>query len=183
MLSTPSHSHPPPRSYNMTTATYTLSESPRDHLARLAVRHTVESILAKAAIPTKGTIPQVTPVFGDGVYGMAKAVELELPPLLSAEPILPQVREEKLPIGIIGAGAAGLCAAMMLQDLGIDYEILEAEVAEKDGGHLGGRIWTHRFNGQEGVDAPFNDPKRYDYIDMGAMRYPDIPTQKPTFAR
>jgi heterodisulfide reductase subunit A-like polyferredoxin len=47
-------------------------------------------------------------------------------------------------VGIIGAGAAGLYAAMMLEDLGIPYEILEA------GKRVGGRLYTHHFpNGSE----------------------------------
>ncbi|PVF94248.1 FAD/NAD(P)-binding domain-containing protein [Serendipita vermifera] len=71
-------------------------------------------------------------------------------------------------IGIIGAGAAGLYAAMILQDLGIDYEILEAS------NRTGGRIFTHRFNGKAGKEAPIDDPARYDYFDVGAMRFPHI---------
>ncbi|KAF5325025.1 hypothetical protein D9619_010096 [Psilocybe cf. subviscida] len=72
-------------------------------------------------------------------------------------------------IGIVGAGVAGLYAAMILQSLNIDYEILEAN------DRIGGRVFTHRFNGDKGVDAPVNDPARYDYFDVGAMRFPDIP--------
>ncbi|EIW74476.1 hypothetical protein CONPUDRAFT_113488 [Coniophora puteana RWD-64-598 SS2] len=56
---------------------------------------------------------------------------------------------------------------MILDTLKIPYEILEAN------DRIGGRIYTHRFNGDAGRDAPVNDPARYDYIDMGAMRYPN----------
>jgi hypothetical protein len=42
-------------------------------------------------------------------------------------------------VGIIGAGAAGLYTAMILQDLGIQYELLEANKT------VGGRLFTHRF--------------------------------------
>lgn len=42
-------------------------------------------------------------------------------------------------VGIIGAGASGLYTAMILQDLGIEYELLEA--SEK----VGGRLFTHHF--------------------------------------
>lgn len=44
-----------------------------------------------------------------------------------------------LPVGIIGAGAAGLYTAMMLDSLCIKYEILEGS------GRHGGRILTHEF--------------------------------------
>jgi len=45
----------------------------------------------------------------------------------------------RIVVGIIGAGAAGLYTAMILQDLGIDYEIIEG--SERPGG----RIRTHEF--------------------------------------
>lgn len=79
------------------------------------------------------------------------------------------------PICIIGAGTAGLYAAMILEDLGLKYEILEAS------DHVGGRILTHRFNGDIGYDAPYNTPERYDYFDIGAMRFPKIPFMDRVF--
>jgi NAD(P)-binding Rossmann-like domain len=42
-------------------------------------------------------------------------------------------------VGIVGAGAAGLYTAMILQDLGIQYELLEANKT------VGGRLFTHHF--------------------------------------
>lgn len=45
-------------------------------------------------------------------------------------------------VGIIGAGVGGLYAAMMLQSLDIEYEILEASE------RVGGRLYTHRFPGK-----------------------------------
>lgn len=77
------------------------------------------------------------------------------------EPPVPVLSEDKLPVCIIGAGCAGLYAAMMLKDLGIPFVILEANP-----GRCGGRLYTHRFT-PEAKTAPVNDPKRYDYIDMG----------------
>lgn len=69
-------------------------------------------------------------------------------------------------VGIVGAGTSGMYAALMLLDLGIDCEILEAD------NRVGGRLFTHRFSdSKERGSAAW-----YDYIDMGAMRYPDIPT-------
>jgi NAD(P)-binding Rossmann-like domain len=44
-----------------------------------------------------------------------------------------------LRVGIIGAGASGLYTAMILRDLGIQYEILEANKI------VGGRLFTHHF--------------------------------------
>ncbi|KAG0694126.1 hypothetical protein DFH29DRAFT_859812 [Suillus ampliporus] len=59
-------------------------------------------------------------------------------------------------VGILGAGVGGLYTALMLDSLGINYEILEAS------DRTGGRLFTYRFpNGKD-----------YDYYDVGAMRYP-----------
>lgn len=71
-------------------------------------------------------------------------------------------------VGILGAGAAGLYSAMILESLGIKCEILEA--APKPGG----RLHTHYFD--EG-----QDPTKYQYYDVGAMRYPEIPIMERTF--
>ncbi|KAK7691011.1 hypothetical protein QCA50_006114 [Cerrena zonata] len=79
------------------------------------------------------------------------------------------------PICIVGAGVAGLYAALILQDLGIKYEILEAS------DRIGGRIWTHRFNGDVGYNAARNTSERYDYYDVGAMRFPKIPFMDQVF--
>ena len=68
---------------------------------------------------------------------------------------------------IVGAGIAGLYIAMILDDLKIpnlEYDILEAS------DRVGGRIHTHRFSEEE-----------HDYYDVGAMRYPDVPTNRRTF--
>ncbi|KAK4170800.1 hypothetical protein QBC36DRAFT_369767 [Triangularia setosa] len=62
---------------------------------------------------------------------------------------------------IIGAGAAGLYIAMMLQFLDIDFDIVEAN------DRVGGRCATHSFAGV-GADCAHN------YYDMGAMRILDI---------
>lgn len=68
------------------------------------------------------------------------------------------------PICIIGAGTAGLYAAMILDTLGIDYEILEASK------RVGGRLFTYRFDNEDGrvSNAPIGNPERYDY----AVRLP-----------
>ena len=77
---------------------------------------------------------------------------------------LPEDDENRAPragakICIVGAGSAGLYAAMLLDTLGIEYDILEANTER-----IGGRLYTHRFNGEAGRKAKVNDPARYDYI-------------------
>jgi len=52
-------------------------------------------------------------------------------------------------VGILGAGVGGLYTAMMLESLGLKYEIIEAS------DRTGGRLYTHKFKG-EGA-------KKYDY--------------------
>ncbi|KZS88406.1 FAD/NAD(P)-binding domain-containing protein [Sistotremastrum niveocremeum HHB9708] len=73
-------------------------------------------------------------------------------------------------VGIIGAGIAGLYAAMILKSLGYDYEILEASQ------RIGGRAYTYHFN-----LPPPGCPENYDYYDIGAMRFPDIPWMQRVF--
>ena len=72
-------------------------------------------------------------IFQDrGIYGQAQIREgVEA---LRTEP-------SALKVCIIGAGAAGLYAAMILQSLGVEYEILEAQPS-----HIGGRLLTHHFS-------------------------------------
>ena len=71
------------------------------------------------------------------------------------------------PVGIIGAGAGGLYTALMLDDLGIPYKVIEAR------GRVGGRLFTYTF--PDGTGAPYN------YFDVGAMRYPDTESMKRIF--
>jgi phytoene dehydrogenase-like protein len=65
---------------------------------------------------------------------------------------------------IVGSGMAGLYSALILDHLGIPYDILEAA------SRPGGRILTHYFS-----------TKPHDYYDIGAMRFPKIPPMKRTF--
>ena len=55
------------------------------------------------------------------------------PPTPEPEPLAPH------PVCILGAGAAGLYIAMILDDLDIDYELMEGS------GRTGGRLYTHKF--------------------------------------
>lgn len=62
-----------------------------------------------------------------------------------------------LKVGIIGAGAAGLYAAILLDSLGIDYDIHEGS------GRIGGRIYTYRFNQTAWDKSTPDQPDYYDY--------------------
>lgn len=75
----------------------------------------------------------------------------------------------QISVGIVGAGVAGLFAALLFdwlndhedlkgESLKISYDILEAAGAER----LGGRLYTHHFSDEE-----------HDYYDVGAMRFPN----------
>lgn len=68
------------------------------------------------------------------------------------------------PICIVGAGAAGLSAAVMLQVIGFtNVTVLEAS------SRVGGRCYTYTFE---------NGPAcKHNYYDVGAMRIPEIDTQ------
>ncbi|KAL6703450.1 hypothetical protein ACN47E_009624 [Coniothyrium glycines] len=68
---------------------------------------------------------------------------------------------------IVGAGAAGIYLAWMLSYLGIDYDLLEAS------DRIGGRVYTYDGFKDAGDCA-------HNYYDVGAMRIPDIPSNKPT---
>ncbi|KZS88540.1 FAD/NAD(P)-binding domain-containing protein [Sistotremastrum niveocremeum HHB9708] len=98
--------------------------------------------------------PKPAPVSKPEVFSSVKAVGDEAP-----VPV----------VGIIGAGSAGLYTAMILQSLGIAYKILEAS------DRVGGRLFTYHFPGS---DQPEH---KYDYYDVGAMRFPDTPFMKRTF--
>ncbi|KAM0546207.1 hypothetical protein ACHAPJ_010991 [Fusarium lateritium] len=82
-------------------------------------------------------------------------------------------------IGIIGAGAAGLFSAMVLDylnselrkgsiPLAFEYDIHEAAGPDR----VGGRLFTYNFGGRRDT---------HDYYDVGAMRFPDNPVMKRTF--
>ncbi|KAG8678598.1 hypothetical protein FRC09_019711, partial [Ceratobasidium sp. 395] len=78
----------------------------------------------------------------------------------SAAPTVSKADGDVGTIGILGAGSGGLYTALILEDLGIPYRIIEAQ------DHVGGRLFTYKFQNQLG--APYN------YFDVGAMRFPKI---------
>ncbi|MEU9187308.1 FAD-dependent oxidoreductase [Streptomyces sp. NPDC048484] len=67
---------------------------------------------------------------------------------------------------IIGAGPAGLLAADLLNRVGHDVVVIEA-----NDNRVGGRIKTFRKGGHEKGEQPFADPKQY--AEAGAMRLPE----------
>ncbi|KAJ7207139.1 hypothetical protein GGX14DRAFT_567704 [Mycena pura] len=71
------------------------------------------------------------------------------------------------PVGILGAGGAGLYTALILDDLGIPFKVIEAR------DRVGGRLYTHTFPNQTG--APYN------YFDVGAMRFPQTDSMSRVF--
>jgi hypothetical protein len=88
-------------------------------------------------------LPELLERFFDVLFGGTPREDLEQL-LLDAvvKQILPMdVDKTPFTVGIVGAGAAGLYSAMILQDLGVDFEILEAQR-----NHIGGRLLTHHFS-------------------------------------
>ncbi|QRV80194.1 Flavin containing amine oxidoreductase [Ceratobasidium sp. AG-Ba] len=100
----------------------------------------------------------------------------------------PLERNGTISINIIGGGAAGLYLALMLDYLNLylksaadqpfllqfSYQIYEANPSETQ---LGGRIFTYRFPEKQGKTPP----QPYDYYDVGAMRFPQLPWMQPVF--
>ncbi|KAF8435775.1 hypothetical protein L210DRAFT_3648444 [Boletus edulis BED1] len=62
----------------------------------------------------------------------------------------------RLKVGILGAGVGGLYTALILDSLGIEYDILEST------DRTGGRLSTYKFP----------NAGKYDYYERGAMRFP-----------
>ncbi|HEX5565620.1 MAG TPA: NAD(P)/FAD-dependent oxidoreductase [Streptomyces sp.] len=66
---------------------------------------------------------------------------------------------------VVGAGPAGLTAALLLKQAGHDVTVVEA-----NGNRAGGRVKTFRTGGHERAAQPFADPRQY--AEAGAMRIP-----------
>ena len=72
--------------------------------------------------------------------------------------------KDRIKIGIVGAGMAGIYTAFILDKLAIpslEYEILEGSR------RVGGRAYTHQFSDE-----------KHDYYEAGAMRFPKISPMK-----
>ncbi|KAM5361872.1 hypothetical protein ACJA88_014290 [Fusarium oxysporum] len=81
----------------------------------------------------------------------------------------PSPKDCPMKVGIVGGGVAGLYAGMLLDSLGIDYDIHEAC------DRIGGRVFTYRFDQEAWDKSTPSDPAYYDYYDVGAMRFPPLP--------
>ncbi|MFC3997555.1 flavin monoamine oxidase family protein [Nocardiopsis sediminis] len=87
----------------------------------------------------------------------------QVPPI--PQQMRPPREPEGLRVGIVGAGMAGLYAALLLQKRGAQVTVLESEFTR-----VGGRILTHRFT--DDADQ---------YYEAGAMRLPELAEHKPVF--
>ncbi|KAL8696600.1 MAG: hypothetical protein Q9224_002713, partial [Gallowayella concinna] len=122
------------------------------------VRHMVRDSLAKVLnrLTADGNVGQL-PRVGD----FSPTDPDHLPPR-------PDEDSQPLPSGtkicIVGSGMSGLYAGLILDHLGVAYDILEAAPRP------GGRILTHYFS-----------TRKHDYYDIGAMRFPNIPPMERTF--
>ena len=119
--------------------------------------------------------PELPPIFpstpGDNVISWKRLLELDRARRTPRDgrriPISPPWSR----VAIIGAGVAGLRTAMLLQSMGIPYEIFEAS------DHIGGRLYTYQFASK----PPENPQGKHDYYDVGGMRFPDSHANKRTF--
>ncbi|KAG8771087.1 hypothetical protein FRC12_003865 [Ceratobasidium sp. 428] len=89
---------------------------------------------------------------------------------------LPKIQTPVKRVAIVGAGVAGLYAAMLLK--GHDYEF-PVDIYEASD-RIGGRLYTHRFDRKSVIGTPAPG-KEYDYFDVGAMRFPNTPIMAKTY--
>jgi hypothetical protein len=114
-------------------------------------RHLIETINNQRQPP----FPQVPPPIPGGNAGALASQPPTSPRLDKGRIHRPLIAlPEVMPIGIVGAGAAGMYAALIFDSLDIKYEILEAT------DRVGGRIDTYRFPQKKGQPAP----GYYDYF-------------------
>ncbi|MFJ4878793.1 flavin monoamine oxidase family protein [Streptomyces sp. NPDC088745] len=121
-----------------------------------------------------GPLPAAAPVPRDVCRAVARAVLVldgdnqPLVPrytrILSGEG-LPRSRRAPKKVLVVGAGPAGMTAALLLKRAGHRVTVIEA-----NGNRVGGRVKTFRTGGHEGAEQPFADPKQY--AEAGAMRIP-----------
>lgn len=124
---------------------------PRASFVRYMIRDSISKLLNRLDAEGKGgNLPLVGNVSANG------------PTDPDHLPQRPSGKSQDLPsdakVCIIGAGISGLYSALILDHLGVPYDILEAS------DRPGGRILTHYFS-----------TRKHDYYDIGAMRFPNIP--------
>lgn len=79
-------------------------------------------------------------------------------------------------VAIVGAGVAGLYAAMLLKEKNHEFNVHIYEASER----IGGRLYTHRFENKSAINTPAKAGE-YDYFDVGAMRFPETPVMEKTY--
>ncbi|KAG8824070.1 hypothetical protein FRC19_002645 [Serendipita sp. 401] len=88
-------------------------------------------------------------------------------------PPLPQRDGNAINVGILGGGSAGLYAAMLLSDINNKFQTnFTFDILEANPKRLGGRLYSQPIG---------TSPDTSDYIDVGAMRFPQIPIMERTF--
>lgn len=120
-----------------------VKENIAEHLTHLAKDQALDDIAEFRGFVPSG-IPKGTVFHKD---------ELPPRPISNSRPLPPHTK-----VCIVGSGMSGMYSALILDHLGVDYDILEAN------SRPGGRILTHYFS-----------PQHHDYYDVGAMRYPFVP--------
>lgn len=124
------------------------------------------ALLSVLAFPfTAVAVPPITRGKGAATTpGAGSTRDLFLKEILSRSPSYGNFQNSSLKgngrpkVGIIGAGAAGLYAAVILDSLNISYEILESS------NRIGGRILTHRFDEKAWNNSKPGEPDYYDYF-------------------
>jgi hypothetical protein len=140
----------------------------RARIAKRTVRAQVE--LSCAKLRNSPSTPSIPPFFGGPISNND-----DLDPTKNSAPGFkdvdfgeiiktPSPRPVQFNIGVIGGGMAGLYASLILEDLGLTHEVIEASQRP------GGRAWSHHFTEKDG-----------DYYEVGAMLFPDIPIMSRTF--
>ena len=117
------------------------------------VRHMVRNNISKLLnrLDNEGKIDQLPGTIGQ--FGRTEPDHLPPRPDGSSQDLPPDAK-----MCIVGAGYAGLYSALILDHLGVTYDILEASPRP------GGRVLTHYFS-----------TRKHDYYDIGAMRFPNVP--------
>lgn len=130
--------------------------SPRASYTRRLVRESIATHLN--ALSRQGKLNSIPDVSNFLPADLGDDLNLDKDTLPSRPKVPAQPPPPNAKICIIGAGMAGLYTALILDELSIPYDILEAS------DRPGGRILTHYFS-----------PKPHDYYDIGAMRFPNVP--------
>ncbi|KAL8995319.1 MAG: hypothetical protein Q9169_004923 [Polycauliona sp. 2 TL-2023] len=136
------------------TANGEIKPGTRSSFVRHMVRDNISKVLNR--LSNEGKVDQLP---GVGSFNPIDPDHLPPRPDGSSQDLPPDTK-----IGIVGAGYSGLYSALILDHLGVAYDILEASPRP------GGRVLTHYFS-----------TRKHDYYDIGAMRFPNVPPMERTF--